>query len=187
MILLKVIIYLLVFFPFLGNSYESSIYLGRISENPIEKDITQNTLKPLRNLAKAGFISDERVSDWRSLSINHISSQLREQCPTSYFGLKDTISEYNKSYNLEKENEAWMKEKIKAVIVGIKSCREEIRRAYVDFSHKVIVPLQSAYNRENSASKDDFQYLYADFVRYLQERSIDAGRFKVFGIKRDCG
>ena len=141
--------------------------------------MSSKTLKPLRELVKAEFISDGNVFDWRSLSINHISDKLQKQCPKNYFSLNKVILEYNKDYRgLEKKNEAWMKEKIKSVIGGINPCREELKRYYVNFSHEIIGPLHRAYNLDNPGSvynKDEFRYLDVHFVNYLQETPVVRG------------
>ena len=101
---------------------------------------------------------------------------MQKQCPESYFGLENVIKEYNKNYRgLEKENEAWMEEKIKELIGGIKSCRRELRRYYVNFSHEVVGPLHRAYNLDNPGSvynKDEFRYLNVHFVNYLQDTPV---------------
>ena len=170
MILLKVIFYLLVFFPFLClGDFGSSLDISK-------RRNTERISLQLKELANAGFIGDTSRNKWRSLDINHISDQFQKQCRKSYFGLRDVVREYNEGYRgLEKENEDWMEEKIEAVISSIKSCREEIRRAYVKFSHEVIVPLHRAYNMDTSASKDNFQYLDVNFVRDLQGTVIPEG------------
>ena len=175
MILLKVIFYLLVFFPFLGTS---SDYLERVSKKS-SFTITPETLKPLKDLAEAEFINNESASDWRSLKITNISSRLHEQCPKSYFGLNNVVKEYNENYRgLEKENEAWMKKKINELIERIKSCREEIRKDYVKFSHEVVGPLHRAYKLDNTGSvynKDEFRFLNGYFLNYLQDTQVVKG------------
>ena len=88
----------------------------------------------LKELANADIIIDTSDTAWRSLNISPISDQFQKQCPKSYFGLRNVVREYNKDYRgLEKKNEDWLEEKVEAVISGIKSCREEIRRAYINF------------------------------------------------------
>ena len=128
----------------------------------------------LKKLANADIIIDTSDTAWRSLNISPISDQFQNQCPKSYFDLRDVVREYNEDYRgLEKKNEDWLEEKVEAVISGIKSCREEIiKRAYVNFSHEVIVPLHRSYNMDTSASKDYFQYLDVNFVRDLQETPV---------------
>ena len=172
MILLKVIFYLLVFFPFLGTSFDQGV---EVDVNRNKDRVTQ----PLRDLAEAEFISDESKSAWRSLSIKHIRDKLQNQCPTSYFGLEHVIKEYNENYRgLEKENEAWMKKKIDELIERIKSCRRELRGYYVNFSHEVVGPLHRAYNLDNPGSvynKDEFRYLDSYFLNYLQKTQVVKG------------
>ena len=73
---------------------------------------------------------------------------------------------------LTTNNENWMRVKIKEVIEGIKSCRRELRRYYVNFSHEVVGPLHRAYNLDN---KDEFRYLNVHFLNYLQETPVVEG------------
>ena len=111
MILLKVIFYIIVFFPFLGTAF--------VDQETVKTRNEETFTEPLKDLAEAEFINNERASGWRSLSITHISDKLQNQCPTSYVCLENVIKEYNKGYKgLEKENEDWMKEKIKELIGG---------------------------------------------------------------------
>ena len=175
MILLKVIFYLPFLFPFfVGTSFEPTKDDTVFDKKRGEKE--RNYIKQLRNLANAEIISNTSDTAWRSLNISPINDQFQKQCRKSYFGLRDVVREYNEGYRgLEKKNEDWMEEKVEAVISSIKSCREEIRRAYVKFSHEVIVPLHRAYNMDTSASKDNFQYLDVNFVRDLQGTVIPEG------------
>ena len=173
MILLKVIFYIIVFFPFLGTAF--------VDQETVKTRNEETFTEPLKDLAEAEFINNERASGWRSLSITHISDKLQNQCPTSYVGLENVIKEYNKGYKgLEKENEAWMKEKIRELIERIKSCRRELRGYYVNFSHEVVGPLHRAYNLDNPGSvynKDKFIYLDVHFLNYLQTQVVEGSMF----------
>ena len=106
---------------------------------------------------------------------------MQKQCPKSYSRLENVIlKNYNAGYRkaLETNNENWMRVKIKEVIEGIKSCRRELRRYYVNFSHEVVGPLHRAYNLDNPGSvynKDEFRYLNVHFVNYLQETRVVRG------------
>ena len=189
MILLKVIIYLLVFFPFLRTS---SGYMKEVDYKPDPLTMSSKILEPLTELVKAEFISDENAFYWRSLNINnHISSQLQKQCPKSYSRLENVIlKNYNAGYRkaLETNNENWMRVKIKEVIEGIKSCRRELRGYYVNFSHEIVGPLHRAYNLDNPGSvynKDEFRF-GCSFCE-LFTRDAGSERFEVFGIKKYVG
>ena len=76
MILLKVIFYIIVFFPFLGTAF--------VDQETVKTRNEETFTEPLKDLAEAEFINNERASGWRSLSITHISDKLQNQCPTSY-------------------------------------------------------------------------------------------------------
>ena len=184
MIFLKVIFYILVFFPFLGTSFDGE---RQVIESLHKGIFTQ----PLRELANADIISDTSHTNWSSLNIDNISSQLQEQCPKSYSRLENVIlKNYNAGYRkaLETNNENWMRVKIKEVIEGIKSCRRELRGYYVNFSHEVVGPLHRAYNLDNPGSvynKDEFRF-GCSFCE-LFTRDAGSERFEVFGIKKYVG
>ena len=189
MILLKVIIYLLVFFPFLETSSDSPFKKGHV-RGVGSFTFNLETLKPLRELANADIISDTSRTKWSSLNIdNIISSQLREQCPTSSSRLENVIlKNYNAGYRkaLETNNENWMRVKIDEVEEGIKSCIRELRRYYVKFSHEVVGPLHRVYNLNNPNrvyNKDKIIYMNVHFVNYLQQKTSIPEGSKLFALR----